>query len=100
MADNEPIFAFKQLFHALEQALNSDVPIYVSRTLTEIRICCRKLIEKKTFEPYSKFEPEEYSPEKLKDYKLYPLIKDKYKKYYESVVNQYIQCQKQSETAS
>lgn len=100
MQDNEPIFAFRQLFYALDQALHANNSAYVSNSMAEIKICCNKILKNNPFKPYSKFNYEKYSPEKLKDYALYPLIKDNYKKYYESIVNLYKQCQEQSETAS
>lgn len=100
MGHTEPVFAFTELFYALKEALRINDSLYTKRVLSEIDIVCRRIIKKPPFKPSSKFNYERYSPENLKKYDLFPLIKDKYQIYYDSIVNLYKQCQEQSETAS
>ncbi|MDM8232284.1 hypothetical protein QUW56_02580 [Phocaeicola barnesiae] len=100
MGHTEPVFAFTELFYALREALRINDSLYTKRVLNEIDTICKRIIKKPPFKPSSKFNYENYSPEKLKKYDLYPLIKDKYQGYYNSIVNLYKQCQEQSQTAS
>ena len=100
MGHTEPVFAFTDLFYALREALYMNDSTYTKRVLNEIDIVCRRIIKKPPFKPSSTFSYDKYSPENLKKYKLFPLIKDKYQNYYDSIVNSYKQCKEQSETAS
>lgn len=100
MAHESPIYAFMKLFNALREALYLKDAKEINRTFIELESLYDKMWKKNPFSPHRQFNYELYSPDKLKKYDLFPLIKDKYRILFEGIVKLYKQCQKESETAS
>lgn len=99
-SSNSLFFAYNSYFDALVEAMILDNPKYINNTLSNLEFVCRKISEEKTIQLSKSFKEEKYTPDNLKKYTSYYLIKDRYKRCYEITLNAYRQCQKKSETAS
>lgn len=92
-------FAYNALALALEEALILNNSHFIQVALSNIEMICNDTY--KTKHPVAKvFMPQRYSPEVFKKYPSYPLIEDRYKKCYETILETYRQCQEQSKNAS
>lgn len=98
--NEQPVFAYKKFFYALKEALILNETSFINSSLHNIEILCPKIEKNKNLKFPSDFKQELYSPDKIKNYKSYPLVKDRYTKCYETILKAYKQCQEQSKTAS
>lgn len=66
----------------------------INNTLSNLEFVCRKISEEKAIQLSKSFKEEKYTPDNFKKYTSYYLIKDRYKKCYEIILNAYRQYQK------
>lgn len=95
-----PFFAYKQFFYAFKEALILDKTTFINSSLNNIEILCKRIKENRKLKLPSDFDLELCSPDKIKKHKSYPLVKDRYTKCYEIILETDKRCQEQSETAS
>lgn len=81
--------AFVEFFGALKDALFLNDPLYINQSLRKIENVCRDIQKTNPFKSSTIFVCEKYAPEMLEKYGHYPLVRERYIKCYNILLDAY-----------